>query len=416
MGTGRRARAESEQARSTRAPPLGTPSRPLPHPHLAAVPGPDPDLVVVSEQLSEFGGTERVLDAVLVAHPGAEVVALGFTAPGVESPEGAFAGRRVRLVGPPVPRRHFLAPLYARRIARTQLPTAPVVLSLAHHGWSLAAPVAPGARHVSYLAGPSRALHDHTSLYLQAYGRPARALVRAALPALRAHNRRLALRPDRLLANSSYTADRIAAAYHRAAEVLYPPVRTGFFTPASGARGGILAVARLVPHKRLDVLVDAFAGLEEQLVVVGTGPLMGSLRERATSNVHFAGFVGDEELRDLYRTSRALVCPSVEDFGIVMAEALSAGTPVIAPRAGGAREIVVDGETGVLLPEMSPRAVAEAVRALRTRRFAPAACRAAAERFSEERFVSRLREVVAEERTRARDSARPRAARRRAHR
>ena len=119
-------------------------------------------------------------------------------------------------------------------------------------------------------------------------------------------------------------------------------------------------------------------------------------------------------LRDLYRSSLALVCPSVEEFGIVMAEAHATGTPVIAPNAGGACEIVEDGVTGLLLDRLDARSLATAVEAAVRHRFDPSACRASAERFAEHRFTAALDRVLGEELALAGDAGQPAAPFRRA--
>jgi glycosyltransferase involved in cell wall biosynthesis len=204
-------------------------------------------------------------------------------------------------------------------------------------------------------------------------------------------------RPDRLITNSRSSATQIERLFGISAETIYPPVKTDFFTPAPRRRRHLLTVARLVPHKRVDVVIEAFRGLPQELVVVGGGPWLEHLRGRAPANVTFAGYVEDRQLRELYRSSIALICPSIEEFGIVMAESQAAGTPVIAPRAGGAREIVEDRITGVLLDRVDPRSIAEAVRAVVDLRFDQLLCRESAERFGQARFVSRLERVVSEE-------------------
>jgi glycosyltransferase involved in cell wall biosynthesis len=117
--------------------------------------------------------------------------------------------------------------------------------------------------------------------------------------------------------------------------------------------------------------------------------------------VRFTGFVDDDELRELYRSSRALIHPSVEEFGIVMAEAHACGTPVIAPRGGGALDIVSDGKTGLLLDRVDPDSIAAAVRELEQRAFKWQDCRKSAERFSEREFIARLDRVLVEEFERA---------------
>ncbi|MDX6513258.1 MAG: hypothetical protein QOE36_2762 [Gaiellaceae bacterium] len=352
-------------------------------------------LVIVHDQIAELGGSERVLAAIVNRYPQARLVAPSFTS-GNGAPPAPWA-ERTRVVGIGGRRMHFLAPLYARRVAGHPLGDARVVLSMAHGGWSLAAGVPPGARHVCYCAGLSRALYGHTGRYLLDYPPLARPLIRAALPALRAHDRMLLRRPHRLLTNSIDSRDALARVHGRRAEVVHPPVRTEFFTPAVRERRHVLAVSRLVRHKRIDLLVDAFRGLDEQLVVAGGGPQLEELRARAPANVSFTGFVSDEELRELYRGAIALCCPSVEEFGIVMAEALSSGVPVVAPRAGGAVEIVTAGVTGLLVERPDASGLAAAVRDLRGRRFDPRACRSGALRFSERRFLSAFEQVLDEE-------------------
>jgi glycosyltransferase involved in cell wall biosynthesis len=276
-----------------------------------------------------------------------------------------------------------------------------VVLSLAHTGWSAAAAIPAGARHVCYSAGPPRALYEHSDLYLLDYPRTVRATLRMTIPAVRAHHRRMMRRPDRLVTNSRWSADELARLVGVAPDVVYPPVRTEFFTPSEAERGHFLVVARLKPHKRVDVVIDAFRELDDRVVVVGGGPWLDRLRRSAPPNVSFTGYVSDAELRRLYRASHAVLCPSIEEFGIVMAEAHATATPVIAPRAGGALEIVEDGRTGVLLDQIGTRELATAVRDVSWGSFDREALLASAERFSVERFVDGMDAVIAEERERA---------------
>jgi glycosyltransferase involved in cell wall biosynthesis len=200
-----------------------------------------------------------------------------------------------------------------------------------------------------------------------------------------------------VIANSAFSARQLERIHGRAADVVHPPVRTDYFTPGDTDRRHFLVVARLIAFKRVDVVVEAFRGLEEELVVAGGGPRLAELRRAAPRNVRLVGPCGDEELRDLYRSSRALVCPSLETFGIAMAEAHATGTPVIAPRAGGALEIVSDDRTGILLERPDPSEIARAVRALDTTDLDPRACRQSAERFAEARFTEAMDRILEEE-------------------
>jgi glycosyltransferase involved in cell wall biosynthesis len=360
-------------------------------------PGEDPAIVVVGDSLGNLGGTERVLRAILGRYPDAELVA-PFFGDGNRSPETAIEWpNRTRAAFFAAHKRHLRAPLYARRIAAIGLGSPSVVLTLAGSGWSLAAGVPHGARHVSYFAAPPPALDDEAQLYLADYPRPLRTLGRAATPFLRGHNRRLGRRPDRILTNSHWTAGRIRAWYGRDADVLYPPVMTDFFTPGRGEGEHVLVVARLVRNKQVDLVLDAVRGRSERLIVVGGGPDLARLRRLAPSNACFTGFVSDAELRELYRASTALVCPSREEFGIVMAEALACGVPVIAPATGGACEVVQSGRTGVLLPSVSPSSIARALDEIASLAPEPGRCRASVERFSDRMFVQGLERVLEEE-------------------
>jgi glycosyltransferase involved in cell wall biosynthesis len=365
-------------------------------------------LVLVAEQVRELGGTERLVQAVATRYPQAPLVAADFATTNVPEGHPNELLARARLIRVGRRRRHFLAPLYALRLRRVTMPEARVVLSFVHTGWAGALPAPAGARRVFYAAGLPKSLYGASETYLRDYPTLLRPLGRAALPLLRATNRRLFASTDRLLTNSQASAVALQQVYGLAADVIYPPVRTQFFTPAATPKTHFLAVARLVGHKQLELAVEAFRGLDEELVVAGGGGYLGRLRAAAPPNVRFVGFVSDEELRELYRGAHALVCPSVEEFGIVMAEAHACGVPVIARADGGALEIVEDGVTGYLV-DATAEAFAAAVRRIRTRPLDPEACRRSVERFDEERFLEEIDRVLAEERALAdaSDSLRP---------
>jgi glycosyltransferase involved in cell wall biosynthesis len=352
-------------------------------------------IALVQEQEGEIGGMERVVACVRARYPDAALVSVR---------RGAD------------PHRHFVVPLRARRFRARPFPKVDVALSFPTSGSALAVPPGAATRHIAYVCGAPRALHGHTADYVRAYPWLVRPAVALALPGLRAYAGRLLRIPDRLVAASAASAVALETVYGLRADVVHPPVRTSFFTPAPARPRHIVVVSRLVPHKRVDLVIDAFRGLDASLVVVGRGSWLDRLRESAPLNVRFAGFVTDEELRELYRASSALVCPYDEEFGIAMAEAQACGVPVIAPRAGGAVEIVRDGVTGLLLDSSDPRAIAAAVEAVARRTFSARACRENATRFSEERFIRALEGVVEEELEAAaiarREPAVPRTARR----
>lgn len=340
---------------------------------------------------------ERVLDALLLEHPDALLVGPRF-GDGDLAEELALPWSNERVVVRGARRKaHLHAPLYARRLAPVRL-DVDVVLALANIGWGVHAGAAPGARRVVYLAGLPRPLYVEYERYASRQPRPTRLLGPALLPALRRWYVRTMRRADRLVTISQYSARRVGEVVGRPLEVVHPPVRTAFFTPSTASRRHVLVVGRLVPHKRIEVVLEAFRGLDRQLVVAGGGDELGRLRALAPPNATLLGRVSDEELRELYRASEALVCPSVEEFGVVVAEALACGVPVVAPRDGGALEIVEDGRTGVLVDRVEPRELVAALDAVRALAPPPGACRASVERFDERRFTERLGAILAEER------------------
>jgi glycosyltransferase involved in cell wall biosynthesis len=339
-------------------------------------------LTVVLEQSSVFGGMERIAVAVLDRWPAATLVAPRF----LREP-GANRLPAAQLIDLPGRREHFLAPLHARRLERAVVLDGEVVLALHSTGWALGPRPAPGVPVVAFTNGPPRWSGPLAPYYVRERAWPMRAALLAVLPLLRSHQRRLRTRADVVLACSHVAA----AGLPDPVRVIHPPVDVARFAGSGDPDGHVLAVGRLVAHKRFDVLVRALRGRSERLVVVGDGPELAALRLGAPTNVTFAGGVDDDELARLLRGARALVHPAPEEFGIAMVEALAAGVPVIAPRAGGALEIVDDGRTGRLLDAVTPAAVGAA---LDTLIHDPEACRAAAARFAPERFTDQLGAVL----------------------
>jgi glycosyltransferase involved in cell wall biosynthesis len=177
---------------------------------------------------------------------------------------------------------------------------------------------------------------------------------------------------------------------------VHPPVDTEFFTPGDAPRGDhFLYAGRFVGYKRPDLVVEAFRNLPElNLRMIGTGPLEQQLRERATPNIRFLGSVSDEQLREEYRTARAMIFCAHEDFGIVMAEAQSCGTPVVALARGGALDIVDPGVTGWLIDDQDPALLRDAIRTAATTDLDNDAISAGAQRFSRARYRREMRQAV----------------------
>jgi glycosyltransferase involved in cell wall biosynthesis len=203
---------------------------------------------------------------------------------------------------------------------------------------------------------------------------------------LRAFDAAAAGRVDHFIANSIFVANRIKRYYRRDADVVYPPVAVGAFHANADRDRFHLVVSELVPYKRIDLAIDAYSRLSVPLVVIGDGPERAKLERRASANIRFLGRQPFDVLRDHMQTAEAFVFPGIEDFGITPVEAQASGCPVIAFRAGGALETVMEGETGVFFDDQSPESLIDAVERLQQSSFSTQACRRNAERFSEERF------------------------------
>jgi glycosyltransferase involved in cell wall biosynthesis len=357
-------------------------------------------VALVHDYLTQRGGAERVVLALVRAFPGAPLYTSLYE-PETTFPEFADVDVRPlplnRLV--PLRERHRLAlPLLAPTFSRLRLSEDIVVCSSS--GWAHGTNVA--GRKIVYCHTPARGLYQ-PQRYLRGRGLATRAAMRFLRSALERWDRRAAASADTYLANSSAVAERIAHIYGLEAEVLPPPPAVtpdGVAEPVAGLEPGfVLCVSRLLPYKNLDAVVRAFAQLpDERLVLVGSGPEDATLRNLAGGNVTLVGAVSDEQLRWLYRECSGLVAASHEDFGLTPLEAAGFGHPSAVLRWGGFLDTVEEGETGIFFDSPTPEAVADAVRQLRRHSWHAGRIRDHAERFSEARFIDRISAIVSGDR------------------
>jgi glycosyltransferase involved in cell wall biosynthesis len=282
------------------------------------------------------------------------------------------------------------------------MPLAAARLSAARHDLvvSSSSAFAHGIRagdavHVCYCHSPFRYAWFERERALGEVPAPLRPALGLTLGAIRRRDRRIAARVDRYVANSSFCRERIRRFWDRDAAVVHPPVEVDRFAPAE-PEDFLLFVGEIVRHKRLPLALEAAARAGRRMVVVGDGPERAALSARYAGTHEFRGRVSDGELEALYPRALALVVPGVEEFGIAAVEAQAAGRPVVGANAGGLTETVIDGETGVLVPEDDADALAEALRETDFARFDPARVRRNAERFSTDAFQRRLAAEVAQ--------------------
>ena len=257
------------------------------------------------------------------------------------------------------------------------------------------------AAHVCYCHSPMRYLWDFYQDYLENAGPLTRLAMRPTFSRLRLWDAASAGRVDRVVANSRTVARRVARWWRREAAVVHPPVEAERYAAAgmgaASERSGApyLCLGQLVGYKRADLAVRACSLTGRRLVVAGEGEELEKLRRLAGPGVTFVGRVDDAEAARLYATSRALIFPGEEDFGMVPVEAQAAGCPVIAYGRGGALETVRDGETGLFFEEQSVEALTRALDGFESGPgFAPEVLRLHAELFSESRFQTAMRAEI----------------------
>jgi len=265
----------------------------------------------------------------------------------------------------------------------------------------------PSTLHICYLYSPTRYMLDFYYKYLhnikftpiKFIDKILKNIVRAKIHILRQWDFIAAQRPDYIVAISQYIRRRTKKYYRRDTDVIYPPVNCDLYQPASETEIGdyYLIVGRQIDYKRHDIVIEAFNKLESPLIIVGEGPELKKLKKIAKSDkIKFLGRIPDSEVKDYYAKCIALIHPQEEDFGITPLEAQSAGRPVIAYRAGGACETVVENETGVFFDEQTPEAIINAIKSFDHKRFNPNKIREHAMKFDTKIFKEKIKKYVEE--------------------
>lgn len=353
-------------------------------------------VLIAHDWLVSWAGAERCVEQMLAVFPGADLV-VGLLHPDVRGYNAVTRRARetwlARLPGAHDAHRWVLP---FEGLAFRSLPTAGYDLVVSSsHAFAKAVRAAPGARHVCYCHTPPRYLWDLYEDHLRTATPAERLALMAGVRPLRWWDRRMADRVDHFLCNSGYIADRIRRCYGREARVVYPPVDR---KPVTGARRRgvfLLSLGRLVRYKRVDLAIQAAERLGLPLVVAGDGPERARLEGLAGPRTTFLGAVSEERAGELLEECAAFVFCAEEDFGIAPIEANAHGAPVVAYRAGGVVETLVDGETVEFFDEQSVPALTEAIRRAGARSWDDARIRANARRFAPAEFRRRFREALA---------------------
>lgn len=363
-------------------------------------------VAIVHDWLTLKGGAESVLHQILLLYPQADLFVVVDFLP--EHERDFLSGHRIttsfiqRLPGA---RKHYRAylPLMPAAIEQLDIIGYDLVIS-SSAAIAKGIITGPDQVHIAYTHSPIRYAWDLQHQYL-AEAKLTRglksAVTRAILHYMRIWDSRTANGVDYFIANSAFIARRIRKVYGRNATVIYPPVDLDRFAPATESDDFYVTMSRMVPYKRIPLIVEAFTRMpERRLIVIGDGTEMAEVRAAAGPNVTIMGKQPDEVVTSFLQRARAFVFAAEEDFGIAPVEAQACGTPVIAYGKGGALESIRghdgDEQTGVFFTEQTCEAIAAAVDHFEQRLpfITPQACRANAERFSTSCFRDQLRRFI----------------------
>jgi glycosyltransferase involved in cell wall biosynthesis len=354
-------------------------------------------VALVHDYLNQYGGAERVLEAFVQLFPKAPIYTLLYDK---EKTGSAFTNKKIRtsfLQKIPFLKSHHRSFLMLMPLAIEQFDFSGFDLVLSDSAsYAKGAVIPPDTFHICYCHTPIRYAWDDSHRYIEEFGYPK--IVRKFIPFfmnyIRFWDEQAAARVDRYIANSCFVSERIKKYYHQDSETIYPPVKTDLFYISSQPQEYFLMVGRFLPYKRFDLAIEAFNQLGLPLKIIGDGPDKKNLLKKAKSNIEFVGLVSDEKLKDYYANCRAFIFPQEEDFGITAVEAMASGRPVIAYQAGGALEIVKQGETGIFFKEQTAEGLVEAVKKFNPADFNSQFIRREAMKFDLENFKEKIMEVI----------------------
>ncbi|MCD6442150.1 glycosyltransferase [bacterium] len=354
-------------------------------------------VALIHDFLTQYGGAEKVLEAFHEIWPQAPIFTLFYDA---KMMKGYFKDCNIK-VSPiqnlpfGVKKYRWYLPLMPSAIERFNLSEFDLVISDCS-AYSKGVLTKPGTLHISYLHTPTRYLWSDAYEYIDSLKGAEKVVSKFLAPVLtrlRVWDQIAAQRPDYLIANSAFIAQRIKHYYRRDSTVIYPPVETSKFSIANKIQDYYLIISRFRPYKRVDLAIKAFNKLRMPLKIIGTGEDK-LLKKMAGPNIEFLGFVSDREKAKYLSHCKAFIHPQEEDFGITPIEAMASGRPVIAYKKGGAMETVVDGLTGKFFKNQTVEDLADAVLKLNLNEVKPQKIREHAEKFSKKQFKKDIKNFV----------------------
>jgi glycosyltransferase involved in cell wall biosynthesis len=351
-------------------------------------------VALVHDFLLDLRGAERVFLQLCGMFPEADIFTAVYDPVGTQ---GRFEDRNVITSGLQKLRptaRNFrpLLPFYPAAIESLDLRGYDLVIS-SSSAWAHGVIPDENAVHVCYCHNPFRYAWTEREATLEARNSLVRPALARVLHRWRQWDFIAAQRVDAYVSNSKTTQQRVERYFSRESTVIYPPVEIERFSPGPVADHH-LVLSELIAHKRIEIIVRAFSRLGLPLVVAGDGPDARRLQRLAGPSVEFAGRISDHQAEQFLRSSQSLVVAATEEFGIAAVEAQASGRPVIALRAGGLLETVIEGETGIFFDKADPASLCTALESFEQSNFSTNDCVAQAQRFSPERFAREFATIV----------------------
>jgi glycosyltransferase involved in cell wall biosynthesis len=353
-------------------------------------------IAFVVDALPAMGGGEKTLMTALELFPQADVFTLIYNKKAFG--KTPIANKEIitsYLDKLPFAQTHhrLLLPLMPSAIERFDLCKYDVIVSFSYavaHGVQ----TNNGTRHISYTYTPMR--YAWSDINIDGTHSRKNPMLDWVLDNFRTWDKAAASRVHEFAAISQGIAKRIQSSYQRGSRLIYPPVEIERFHPNGGRGDYFVTISRLVAHKRIDLIIEAFSRLNLPLKIIGDGPQRKKLQRHAAPNIEFLGYQPDEVVAQLVSKARGFVCAAEEDFGIAIVEAQAAGCPVIAYKAGGALETVAAGTTGLFFEEQSVASLIDAIQRFNESAhcFRQSDLVDNARRFSKERFTKSFQDFV----------------------
>lgn len=364
-------------------------------------------MALVHDYLVQYGGAERVLEALADIFPDAPIFTLLYDE---EKMNGALKGKIIKtsfLQKIPFAKKHHRLFLALMPLAAESLDLSGYDLIISDSSsYAKGVKKRKDALHICYCHTPLRYAWDYTDKYIKesSYPKAVKFFLPYVINFVKKWDFKAAQRPDWYIANSHFIAEKIKKYYGRDAEVIYPPVEITHNsqpTTHNKKENYYLIVSRLMPYKRVDLAIEAFnelacppAGGGLKLKIVGDGPDRDRLEKTIKGNIEFVGAKHDGELADFYENCKAFIMPQEEDFGIAAVEAQMYGKPVIAFRSGGACESVIENKTGVFFNKQNKDSLIAAIKKFEGLKFNAEEIKSHAQKFGKEEFKRKIKEFV----------------------